>query len=392
MPEGAVAIARRPEPVEWAAVRAEFPALATTTYLNTATFGQLPRAAVEAMQRHLLRRDERACADFLAWFDDADRVRGLAAQLVGCQAEDIAFLPSASAALAILLQGIDWRPGDRVVTFEGEFPNQLYGPALLRERHVEFAAVPWDGLEAALTPRTRLVVASTMNYSTGFCPPLEELSRRLHERGILLYLDGTQGAGAVPLDVSAVRPVMLAVHGYKWLLSPNGLAFVYVAPETREWLAPGVIGWRSHHDWRNVDQLHQGAPTLPEGAERYEGGMLPTLLIEAMGASLELLLSLGMDRIHARVRELAERCRVELRALGAVLLSDEKPHHDGPIIAARWPGVDASRLARELAARGVLVSARHGHLRVSVHLYNDRGDLARLTAALRGMLPTQVGR
>ena len=70
----------------------------------------------------------------------------------------------------------------------------------------------------------------------------------------------------------------------------------------------------------------------------------------------------------------------------ATLLCDEKPHHDSPVIAARFDGADASGLARELKSRNVLVSARHGNLRVSTHFYNNEEDLERLGQGLRALL------
>ncbi len=118
--------------VDWAAVRIEFPALADWTYLNTATFGQLPRRATEAVAAHFAHRDELACQDFLSWFDDAWRLREKIGRLIHCTADDIAFVPNASTALGLLLSGIDWRPGDRVVTLAHEFPNNLYAPGVLR--------------------------------------------------------------------------------------------------------------------------------------------------------------------------------------------------------------------------------------------------------------------
>ena len=80
----------------WKALRAEFPALAHWTYLNTATYGQMPRSAADAMSRHLARRDELACGDYLAWFDDMDAIRESCARLVHCEAQDIAFVINAS--------------------------------------------------------------------------------------------------------------------------------------------------------------------------------------------------------------------------------------------------------------------------------------------------------
>src|SRR5579884_2000816 len=110
--------------MNWTDIRAQFPALANWTYLNTATYGQVPLRAQAAVARHFARRDEFACKDFLSWFDDVDATRGLIGQLIHCRAEDIAFTTNACAALSLFLGGIDWRAGDRVVTLADEFHNQ----------------------------------------------------------------------------------------------------------------------------------------------------------------------------------------------------------------------------------------------------------------------------
>jgi selenocysteine lyase/cysteine desulfurase len=367
---------------DWAKIRGEFPALAEWTYLNTATFGQMPRCAAAAAARHFARRDELACTDFMRWFDDCDRIRARVAAFIHCQAADIAFIHNASAGLSLLLGGLDWKTGDQIVTLEDEFPNHYYYPSHLRGCGVEFVETAWEGFYSSLTPRTRLVAISTVNYSTGFRPPLEEISEELRRRGVLLYLDGTQSLGALPLDVSRIRPDLLAVDAYKWLLSPNGAGFMYVSPELRERLAPAVIGWRSHWDWRNHENLHHGAPRFATEAEKYEGGMLPFALLYAMDSVVEMMQAIGPERIERRVMELAAKTQDVLRAAGAKLPADLSPHYDSQIVTARFDGREAPAIARELQARKVLVAARHGNLRVSPHFYNDEADLARLAEAL----------
>ncbi len=372
--------------IDWGAVRKQFPALQQWTFLNTATFGQLPKRAVDAVTGHFARRDEKACDDFLDWFSDADRIRSLVARLVRAGPEDIAFITNAASALAILAGGLDWKPGERVVTLEGEFPNNLYVPSILRRSGVECVETPWEGLYDAVTVNTRAVILSTVNYTTGFRPPLREVSEFLRKRGVLMYVDGTQSLGALCFDVSEIQPAMLAVDAYKWLLGPTGSGFVYVRPGVRGQIAPTLIGWRSHKDWRQVDHLHHGTPEFVSAAEKYEGGMLNFPSLYAMAASIEMMLEIGPDVIERRVMDLAAKTRTLLRGLGAKLICDEAPHHDSPIIAARFDGVDAARLARELKRRRVLVSARHGNLRVSTHFYNSEEDLERLSAELSGLL------
>ncbi len=368
-------------PVDWAAIRDEFPSLKKWTFLNTATFGQMPRRAVEAVARHFAHRDELACSDFLEWFDDADRLRETVARLIHASAEDIAFVPNASTALSLLIGGLDWKHGDRVVTLAGEFPNNLYYPSLLGEKGVEFVETSWSELPAAITPHTRLVAMSTVNYATGFRAPYEQIVPLLRERGVLLYVDGTQSVGALEVDVSVNGPDMLAVHGYKWLLAPTGAGFVYVRPELRAKLAPNTVGWRSHFDWRNVNRLHHGKPEFVDDAEKYEGGMLSFPLLYAMEASVEMMLEIGPSVIERRVLSLADQCRERLRSLGAEICSE-----NSAIVTAKLEGQDAGALALALKRRGIQVSARHGNLRVSTHFYNNEDDLETLERELRELL------
>jgi selenocysteine lyase/cysteine desulfurase len=363
---------------DWSEIRKQFPALAKWTYLNTATYGQTPCCAAEAIARHLAHRDEFACSDFLSWFDDADRIRADIGTLIGCGADDIAFVATASQALSLLIGGIDWRPGDRIVTLEHEFPNNLYYPALLASRGVQFIETNWNSLYDHIDDRVRLVAVSSASYVTGYCPDLDALAGRLQATRALLYVDGTQSVGALQLDVRRFRPAMMAVDAYKWMLTPNGAGFVYVDPRTREWLAPSVIGWRSHYDWRSVDNLHHGPPEFSHAAERYEGGMLPFPALYALGAVVRMMLDIGPGAIERRVLELAGLCRVQLEALGATIAAT-----GSPIVSARWQGRDASQLARSLCDQRILVSARHGWLRVSTHFYNDESDILTAINTLR---------
>ncbi len=371
-------------PVDWSKVRAEFPSLTFWSFLNTATFGQLPRRGTEAVNRHFHHRDVFACSDFVEWYADTDRLRELIGRLIHALPEDIAFIPTTSYALSLLVGGIEWKPGDRVVTLTDEFPNQIYHPALLAEKGVEFVEVPWDRFYESITDRTRLVVLSAMSYVTGLRPPVEEIGRFLRERGVLFYLDGTQGCGALEFDMSEIQPDVFAVHGYKWMLSPNGSGFMYVAPAVRKWLRPYVVGWRSDKDWRDVDHLRHGAPSFGDSAEKYEGGMLAHSLLYAMEESIWMMLEIGPEEIERRVLQLAELGRGLLRDLGAEVNAGER--FRSPIISARFDCCDASAVAAQLKARRVLVSARHGMLRVSTHFYNNENDLDRLSEELKRVL------
>jgi cysteine desulfurase/selenocysteine lyase len=360
--------------VNWSSVRDNYPALKNFTYLNKATCGQLSQRTQDAVTAHFARRNDLACKDFLTWFDDMDELRGLLAQLIHCQADDIAFTTNTASALSLFLGGIDWRAGDRIITLTNEFPNQFYYANWLSARGVELVELP----EITVLPeRTRAVCISTVSYMNGARPDVGAICRVAREAGALVYVDGTQSLGALQFNVAAIRPDVFAVDGYKWLLCPNGATFFYISPDLRKALSPGVIGWRSDKGWRSVNDLNHGIPDFPDGAERYEGGMLNFPSLYGMAASVRTFLEIGPDVIEARVLDLAAQTADLLKRSGATI-----QHENSNIVAAHWPDRDASELAGRLAERRIIVAARHGNLRVSSHFYNDEADLAALAAAL----------
>ncbi len=325
--------------------------------------------APAAVAEHWARRAEFACSDFLDWYTDADRLRASLGRLIHCSADDIAFAPSAAHVLALVVGGLDLGPGDSVLTLQNEFPNQLYQPNL-RE-------VAWDRFYDSIDSSVKLVALSEVNYVTGFRPPLAEISQFLKARGIPLFVDGTQSCGALRFDAGKTAVDVYAVHAYKWMISPAGAGFFYISPEFRAKLRPNIIGWRSHHDWRNVNNLHHGSPVFSGKAEKYEGGGLPNALLYAMEASVNMMLEIGPDKIEQRVLQLAQYARHSLRGLGAQVDQTESQ-----IVAARFPGYNLSLMLRDLKQQNILVAARHGHLRVSPHFYNNEQDVKRLAQAL----------
>jgi cysteine desulfurase/selenocysteine lyase len=360
------------ENVDWAAVRREFPALANWTYLNTATLGLIPQRARAAVDAYFGRRDELAHTDFDLWWDEVDEIRGLIADfLCGPEAEDIAFFPNACSALSVASSAIDWKPGDEILTLTDEFPNQLYFSSVLPGVNLVEASI--DDFKSAVTDRTRMIAVSTVSYQTGRRAPWEKWANAFRDRGIFIYVDATQSFGALTTCLHGVSVDMLAVDCYKWACAPPGAAFAYIHPDARARVKPTVIGWRSDRNWRDMQNLHHGAPEFSSAAEKYEGGMLPFPSLYGLKASLEFMSSLngGNAAIENRVLSLA-------RLLGGDASSS--------IVCLDLPSRDPVAVAARLREEKILVSARKGKLRISPHFYNNDEDIERLQRALRSAM------
>jgi L-cysteine/cystine lyase len=355
------------------ALRAEFPVLARSAFLNAGTAGPLPRAALEAGARVLEQAtaEGRTQAYFAERAQTRERQRTAYAGLLGAEADDVALTTSASEGIARVLLGLDLRRGDEILTADNEHHGLLGTLGLLRaQRGVEVRMAPLTDLADAVGPRTRVVACSHVSWVTGTVAPaaLGELGDELP-----VLLDGAQGIGAVPVDVGALGCAFYAGPGQKWMCGPVGTGMLWVSPLWRERLPPLGLAYVNVAD--PYDPLGGGPhPT----ARRHDA---PAVSAEACATALaahDVLAAHGWPEVHARASALARRLAERLRESGRVVA----PRGDSTLVAWEDPDPVASRA--RLAAEGIVVRDLPGTplLRASVGAWNDDEDLERLLAAL----------
>ncbi|MEE2679593.1 MAG: aminotransferase class V-fold PLP-dependent enzyme [Myxococcota bacterium] len=374
--------------MNWEHTRTWFPVTRNLAYLNHAGVAPISTRVAEALRRYADEATSRGALEYARSYDrEVERVRARAAELVGTAPSQIAFIKNTTEGLGLVATGLDWEPGDQVVTCDLEYPSNVYPWWSLRERGVEThmlrsrdGRLPIEDVEQALSqPRVRLLALSSVEYGSGFRHDLAELGRLCRNHGVLFCVDAIQSLGCLPLDVTACHVDFLAADGHKWLLSVEGCGVFYCAPAVLDRLAPRIIGWRSVTDNTDYDRYHMD---LQPTAGRFEEGTPNTPGIFALGAAIDLLLELGVDAIGERVLELADELSTALEARGATLLSPRSPHERSGIVSFRWLDEDPKRTAARLQQAGVFCAVRRGGVRASPHFYNGPSDLDRLLAAL----------
>jgi cysteine desulfurase/selenocysteine lyase len=370
----------------------EFPIVEKCAYLNHAGVGPLPRRSAERMR---MLAEWVACSGDRHWMErqqEAERVRGLAARLLGArEVHEVAFIENTSGGVSLVAEGLDWRPGDNVVGADFEFPTNIYPWMHLASRGVEFRrAAERDGridpeeILSLIDDRTRVLALSWVQYASGFRSDLVRLGSACRDRGVLFVVDVIQGLGALGLDVERDLVDVAVASSHKWLLGPEGIGILYVSDRVLERLRPVRVGWRSV---REIFQWSDFDLTWGEGAKRLEGGSLNVYGIVAFGGSLEILLEAGPERIEPWVLSLAERGARGLKDLGFAIVSSRLPGETSGIVTAVPPGGrDAAELAKRLNEQDVVVAARAGRLRISPHLYNTEGEIDRFLETLEGCL------
>lgn len=375
-PGGGDRAAAHPELAE--EYRPRFPIFERRRYLNSNSLGALSRRSVE-----LRRRFERdwhelgAAAWYDRWMERLDDVRAGFAATVGGRREEVALMPSVSAALTAVAGALDFGERPRVVVSELDFPTVAYQFLSRRRRGVEVEIVespdgirvPLERFAEAVDERTALVATSHVYFTTGAVQDVEALSDLCHERGALLMVDAYQSNGQVPIDAPGWGLDMLVSGALKWLLGGPGLAYLWVRPDLSERLEPTTLSWFGVRDQFEFDPRR---PEPREGARRFEMGTPAVGAAFTAAGGLEVVREAGIRRIHRRDRFLASDLAERLRSAGRDLRIAPDPDERSALVLARHPApADA---VEALAAEGIVADARPGCVRFSPHFYNTVAD------------------
>jgi len=361
-------------------------------YFNCASSMPQLRAASErlaATARAKAHPWTRTPADYLG---NAETIRQLCAELVGGDSDGYAVVPSASYAIATAVRALESSvgSGDEVVMMAEEFPSMVLAlRRLAAERGARVAVVPtppdgdWSGaLVARIGEGARVVGVSSCHWTNGARVDLLAVARACRSVGAALVVDGTQTVGAMPFDMEAIAPDFLAISGYKWMMAPYGVSFLYVAPRWRD-ARPLEEAWLARHGAEDFAGLVSPSDRYQPGARRFDMGEKGHALLPGAIAGLEQLRAWGVPAIAASLAEVNERVTRRLGELGFILPPQELrcPHMFGAEAPEGFPGDIAARLR----AQDIHISRRGRSLRFAPHLHVDEADIERLTGALEAI-------
>lgn len=375
-----------PASPDWAAIRAEFPTTQHLRYLDVARKAILPRAAERTMR---------------AWLDDVyvnggteafsmgaiELTRGTVARVFGAPISNLALVKNTSEGMNIIAQGFDGlKEGDNVVLSLAEHENNTFPwRHAARQRGFELrfvvpgekGRITVDDYRALADSRTRIVSCAWVSYGTGFRADIASLAQFCRDIGAKLVIDGVQAIGIIDQRLDALHADAVVAGGHKAQFSLAGAGLMYMSDEMIGRTTPPYAAKFSY----TSNDRTQEAPVLAPDAHRFDYGN-PNFLgcwVQRHGA--ELIESIGLANIEARVRELTTALMDGARSRGIGLRTPDDWSERAAIVSFLTPG-DAERAARALLGQGYVISVKDGHLRASAHFYNSPDEIEAFVDAL----------
>ncbi len=367
--------------------RAAFDIPDDVAYLNSAYMTpQLQRVTEVGMSavRRKQRPWEIGPADF---FEDLERLRQLVAHLIGADADGVAVVPAASYALSTVAANVSASAADRIIVLADQYPSNVYPwreLALRSGASVVAVERPDDGdwtraVVSAVDERTVVVAIPHCHFTAGALLDLTRVGESARKAGALFVVDATQSLGVLPLHVPEIAPDVVVAAGYKWLLGPYSVGYVWIAPHLRDW-RPLEHHWASRTGSENFADLTTYTEAFRPGARRFDGGEASNFALLPMAvAALETVSDWSVERIRSAVEPLTRAITDGAMSLGlSTHVGPTAPH----IVGLRLPRQSLTAVVQRLADAQVHVSVRGVNLRVSPYVFNDAADVTRLLDTL----------
>jgi cysteine desulfurase/selenocysteine lyase len=382
-----------------AQTRPDFPLLAQTAclgqpliYLDHAATSQKPRQVLAALQHYydhdnanVHRGAHQLSARATEGFEGA---RAKAAAFIGASSpNEIVFTRNASEAINLVARSwgeANLRPGDEVLLSVMEHHSNLVPWQLLAQRTgcvLRHAGITGSGeldlndLRSKLSERTRLVSLVQVSNTLGCLNPIAEVAQLAHGAGALLLVDACQSLPHLPVDVAALGADFLVGSSHK-LCGPTGMGFLWGREALLEAMPPFLGGgemiqdvYLDHSSWAGLPhKFEAGTPAIGEAI--------------GMGAALDYLNAIGLERIHAWEQQLTAQLFARLQALDGLTVLGPTPEQQpdrGALAAFHVEGVHAHDIAALLDSAGICIRSGH-HCTQPLHRHYG------LTASARASL------
>ena len=372
-------------------LRDNLPVTRDMVYMNTGWSGPMPVPVLNRIRETLEREAEGGPASIkgLALTRGLqDEARESLGALVNADPDDLLLTHSTREGLDVVIYGMEWQPGDELLICDLEHPALTSPADVLAQRNgvvvvnpnISYTAQQGEILEtiaASITPKTRLVALSHIQFTCGLRMPIKEIAQAAHAQGVPLLVDGAQTAGHIELDLADLGADYYALPGQKWLLGPNGTGALYVDPARREGLEPLFST-----NQIEANRAYERSPLARFNLVTHNPG-----LVAGLSESARLASEIGISAIEERAMLLSDQLRSEAASIdGCALLSPTSRESACGLVTVALDGWPPENLVATLQERFNIVG-RTVHnpdgIRFSTHFFNTEREVTQVAGALR---------
>lgn len=376
-------------------VRQQLPAVESCIYLNTGTNGPLCTASVDAMIEET--RKEYLEGRYLPFISELyqvmDSTRTMLAGFFGAEYDEIALTHSATEGMNLILWGINWRPGDEIITTNREHVAALAPISLVSRRYgltVKYVHAEYgeeydeeafiERFRKSISARSRLLVVSHVSFSTGVTFPIKRLAEICHENDMYILVDGCQGAAATELDLHDSGVDFYAIAGRKWLLGPEGIAALYVAKARTSEISPTFISPSSVKNRHDLDIASPYVIPAPCAARYQTATAINRPILRGFEEALRFLINdVGREWMLNRIASSVSLLREKLEKIPQISIVTPAGKEAGFIHfhVDRWKPAEFCTImnGRRFMIRPVPKEHLPAPIRVSVGFFNTTSEI-----------------
>ncbi|MFA7419581.1 MAG: aminotransferase class V-fold PLP-dependent enzyme [Melioribacteraceae bacterium] len=371
-------------------IRSLFPHLETNqVYFNHAAIGPWCKPVLDRINEYAAQRSGGMVENFPFFLEKNASARAKLAKLLGAQTDRLAWVDNVSNGLNVLANGLEWKSGDRIILNDLEFPSNIYPFLNLERLGVEIdivksrnGIVDVEDIEKVITPRTKLVSISLVQFLSGYRADINAIGKMCKQREIIFCVDAIQAAGVVEIDVMKSNIDFLAGGTQKWLMSSQGLSYIYLTEELQSKIVQTNVGWTSVNDAWNLLDYNL---SLKSSAERFQNGTINVLGVCLFEAALNLFHDFGMENVEKNILENTEYFIDQLVEIGIdpILKNVDRKNRAGIV---SFKHEKASELFEFLQSKRIYCAVREGMIRFSPHFYNTKDEIDLAVKELKGYL------
>ncbi len=386
-------------------IRADIPLLEEVIYLDAASTTPTPKPVVEAMCDYFYNYNSntgrgayRIAVKATKEFEGA---RSCISKFIGCSLSEVIFTKNTTEAINLVANGLDFKKGDSIIIPNIEHHSNFIPWLNLKKRGVELKVIKADkygivdvaDIESAVDSNTKLITTTHVSNAIGSVQPVNEIGKIADDNDILYLIDAAQSAGHMKLDVKETNADFISFPGHKGLLGPIGTGFLYCDDESVEKLEPMNLGGGT------VVDVSEGEFNLEDVPARFEGGTQNIAGVIGLGAAVDYINRIGMNKIETHSKNLTQQLFQEINDIENTIVYGS-PENIYGIVAFNIDGVNAHDVAKILdELKNICVRSGHhcaipairhigafelgGTVRASVHYYNTKEEIEIFGETLR---------